>query len=190
MYNLGVWTNFLLFSALFLTGKYVFCLSWRLGIHKSTSVDVAIQLFLTSIHPLINFHIVFTCLVLWEVWWFVLKEINAFMSLPYPGCKLPQSQEWCKSAFSSIFIFIFIYLFLQIVVWRFLHSSDGSDVLSTKQALFFIVLLQHMPRLFRMLPLSSELKRTSGVFAETAWAGAAYYLLLYMLASHVSAWLI
>lgn len=73
----------------------------------------------------------------------------------------------------------------QIVVWRFLHSSDGSDVLSTKQALFFIVLLQYIPRLFRMLPLSSELKRTSGVFAETAWAGAAYYLLLYMLASHI-----
>jgi cyclic nucleotide gated channel len=37
-----------------------------------------------------------------------------------------------------------------------------------------------------MVPLTSELKRTSGVFAETAWAGAAYYLLLFMLASHVS----
>jgi len=37
-----------------------------------------------------------------------------------------------------------------------------------------------------MVPLTSELKRTAGVFAETAWAGAVYYLLLYMLASHVS----
>jgi cyclic nucleotide gated channel len=37
-----------------------------------------------------------------------------------------------------------------------------------------------------MVPLTSELKRTAGVFAETAWAGAAYYLMLYMLASHVS----
>lgn len=37
-----------------------------------------------------------------------------------------------------------------------------------------------------MVPLTSELKRTAGVFAETAWAGAAYYLLLFMLASHVS----
>lgn len=36
-----------------------------------------------------------------------------------------------------------------------------------------------------MYPLTTELKRTAGVFAETAWAGAAYYLLLYMLASHV-----
>lgn len=59
-------------------------------------------------------------------------------------------------------------------------------MLATKQALLFIVLLQYIPRLVRVLPLTSELKRTAGVFAETAWAGAACYLLLYMLASHVS----
>ena len=75
---------------------------------------------------------------------------------------------------------------MQIVVWRFLQSSNGPDALATKQALFFIVLLQYFPRFHRILPLTSELKRTAGVFAETAWAGAAYYLLLYMLASHVS----
>ncbi|XP_019088465.1 PREDICTED: probable cyclic nucleotide-gated ion channel 5 [Camelina sativa] len=73
----------------------------------------------------------------------------------------------------------------QIVVWRFLQSSNGSDVLATKQALLFIVLVQYIPRFLRVLPLTSELKRTAGVFAETAWAGAAYYLLLYMLASHI-----
>ncbi|KAL6275011.1 hypothetical protein ACE6H2_025703 [Prunus campanulata] len=73
----------------------------------------------------------------------------------------------------------------QIIVWRFLQRSKGSDVLATKQALLFIVLLQYIPRLVRVLPLTSELKRTAGVFAETAWAGAACYLLLYMLASHI-----
>ncbi|KAG4929771.1 hypothetical protein JHK85_047296 [Glycine max] len=73
----------------------------------------------------------------------------------------------------------------QIVVWRFLQRSKGSDVLATKQALLFIILLQYVPRFLRMVPLTSELKRTAGVFAETAWAGAAYYLLLYMLASHI-----
>ncbi|XAR66752.1 hypothetical protein NMG60_11013079 [Bertholletia excelsa] len=73
----------------------------------------------------------------------------------------------------------------QIVVWRFLLRSKGSDVLATKQALLFIILLQYVPRFVRILPLTSELKRTSGVFAETAWAGAVYYLLLYMLASHI-----
>ncbi|XP_020222972.1 probable cyclic nucleotide-gated ion channel 6 isoform X3 [Cajanus cajan] len=73
----------------------------------------------------------------------------------------------------------------QIVVWRFLQRSKGSDVLATKRALMFIILLQYIPRFFRMVPLTSELKRTAGVFAETAWAGAAYYLLLFMLASHI-----
>uniref|UniRef100_A0A7N0TGB2 Cyclic nucleotide-binding domain-containing protein n=2 Tax=Kalanchoe fedtschenkoi TaxID=63787 RepID=A0A7N0TGB2_KALFE len=73
----------------------------------------------------------------------------------------------------------------QIVVWRFLSRSGGSDVLATKQALLIIVLLQYIPRFFRIIPLTSELKRTAGVFAETAWAGAAYYLLWYMLASHI-----
>ncbi|KAL6534878.1 putative cyclic nucleotide-gated ion channel 5 [Orobanche gracilis] len=73
----------------------------------------------------------------------------------------------------------------QIVVWRFLQRSIGSDVLATKQALFFIILLQYIFRFARILPLTSELKRTSGVFVETAWAGAVSYLLLYMLASHI-----
>ncbi|XP_065848759.1 probable cyclic nucleotide-gated ion channel 5 isoform X2 [Euphorbia lathyris] len=73
----------------------------------------------------------------------------------------------------------------QIMVWRFLLRSEGSEVLATKQALLFIILLQYIPRFLRVLPLTSEMKRTTGVFAETAWAGAAYYLLLYMLASHI-----
>lgn len=82
-------------------------------------------------------------------------------------------------------LFSGIYL-LQIVVWRYLQSSEGSDVLATKNALLLIVVLQYFPRFYRIFPLTSELKRKAGVFVETAWAGAAYYLLWYMLASHVS----
>ena len=70
-------------------------------------------------------------------------------------------------------------------MWRFLQKSEGSDVYTTKQALLVIIILQYIPRFIRVLPLTSELKRTAGVFAQTAWAGAVYYLLLYMLASHV-----
>lgn len=73
----------------------------------------------------------------------------------------------------------------QIIIWRFLNSLEGSDVLRTKNALLFLILLQYIPRFFRIIPLTSELKRTAGVFAETAWAGAAYYLLWYLLASHI-----
>ncbi|KAI4962865.1 hypothetical protein ZWY2020_024711 [Hordeum vulgare] len=51
------------------------------------------------------------------------------------------------------------------------HSSDGPDVLATKDALVWVVLCQYIPR-------------TAGVFIETAWAGAGYYLLWFMLAGH------
>ncbi|GAV71440.1 cNMP_binding domain-containing protein/Ion_trans domain-containing protein [Cephalotus follicularis] len=74
----------------------------------------------------------------------------------------------------------------QIVVWKFLHNAKGSEVLATKQSLLNIVFLQYVPRFVRFIPLTSELKKTAGVFAESAWAGAAYYLLWYMLASHIA----
>ncbi|KAL3832879.1 hypothetical protein ACJIZ3_007615 [Penstemon smallii] len=73
----------------------------------------------------------------------------------------------------------------QITVWRFLHQSEDADVLGTKRALVIIVFVQYFPRFLRFVPLSSELKKTAGVFAETAWAGAAYYLLWFLLASHI-----
>ncbi|XP_047088120.1 putative cyclic nucleotide-gated ion channel 9 [Lolium rigidum] len=73
----------------------------------------------------------------------------------------------------------------QVVIWRFLFSNSKTAVLETKDNLLFIIITQYVPRLVRIYPLSTELKRTSGVFAETALAGAAYYLLWYMLASHI-----
>lgn len=74
----------------------------------------------------------------------------------------------------------------QIVVWRYLHIPDGPDVLTTKTALVWVVLIQYIPRLLRIFRVTTDLKRTAGVFIETAWAGAAYYLLWFMLAGHVS----
>ncbi|GAB4850550.1 Putative cyclic nucleotide-gated ion channel 7 [Ancistrocladus abbreviatus] len=73
----------------------------------------------------------------------------------------------------------------QIVVWKFIKESGGSEVLATKQALRNIVFLQYIPRFARFYPLTSHLKKTAGVFAESAWAGAAYYLLWYLLSSHI-----
>ncbi|WOL08665.1 putative cyclic nucleotide-gated ion channel 5 [Canna indica] len=93
------------------------------------------------------------------------------------------AKQYLRSNF--IIDFVSILPLPQIVVWRYLQRSNGSDVLATKNALIYIVLLQYIPRLFRILPLTSELKRTAGVFAESAWAGAAYYLLWYMLACHI-----
>jgi hypothetical protein len=48
-----------------------------------------------------------------------------------------------------------------------------------------IVLIQYIPRVFLIVSLNSKIVKASGVVTRTAWAGAAYNLLLYTLASHV-----
>jgi len=55
-----------------------------------------------------------------------------------------------------------------------------------KDLLKYAVIAQYVPRLLRIYPLFKEVTSTSGILTETAWAGAAYNLFLYMLASHVS----
>lgn len=57
---------------------------------------------------------------------------------------------------------------------------------NTKNVLRFIIIFQYIPRLVLIFPLSSQIIKATGVVTETAWAGAAYNLMLYMLASHVS----
>jgi len=75
---------------------------------------------------------------------------------------------------------------VQIVVWKYLYRSGRVEVLETKTLLLRIVILQYFPRFIRFLPLASEVKKTAGVFSENALLGAMYYLIWYMLASHVS----
>lgn len=75
--------------------------------------------------------------------------------------------------------------FPQVITWMSIQSRTGSDVLRLKNVLKFIIFFQYFPRFYRIYPLTSEVVKTAGVFTETAWAGAAYNLILYMLASHV-----
>lgn len=56
----------------------------------------------------------------------------------------------------------------------------------TNNVLFLIVLFQYIPRLYLIFPLSSQIIKATGVVTKTAWAGAAYNLLRYMLAGHIS----
>ncbi|ONI25544.1 hypothetical protein PRUPE_2G308700 [Prunus persica] len=70
------------------------------------------------------------------------------------------------------------------VVIIFIPKLGGSKSLNTKNLLKFIVLFQYVPRVIRIYPLYREVTRASGILTETAWAGAAFNLFLYMLASH------
>lgn len=75
---------------------------------------------------------------------------------------------------------------MQIVVWFIIPAARSRKADHKNNALALIVLLQYIPRLYLIFPLSSEIIKAAGVVTRTAWAGAAYNLLLYMLASHVS----
>lgn len=78
--------------------------------------------------------------------------------------------------------------FLQVVILIIIPELRGSKSLNTKNLLKFVVLFQYIPRFLRVYPLYKEVTRTSGILTQTAWAGAAVNLFLYMLASHVSSY--
>lgn len=71
------------------------------------------------------------------------------------------------------------------MIWFIIPVVRSSHADHTNNAIVLIVLLQYVPRLYLIFPLSSRIIKTTGVVTKTAWAGAAYNLLLYMLASHV-----
>ncbi|KAI3706408.1 hypothetical protein L6452_24132 [Arctium lappa] len=72
----------------------------------------------------------------------------------------------------------------QVLIWIIIPSLSGSTMANTKNVLRFIIIFQYLPRLYLIFPLSSQIIQATGVVTETAWAGAAYNLMLYMLASH------
>ncbi|KAA8550379.1 hypothetical protein F0562_002063 [Nyssa sinensis] len=73
----------------------------------------------------------------------------------------------------------------QVLIWVIIPNLKGSMMMNTKNVLRFILIFQYLPRLFLIFPLSSQIVKATGLVTETAWAGAAYNLILYMLASHV-----
>jgi cyclic nucleotide gated channel len=73
----------------------------------------------------------------------------------------------------------------QFVIWFVIPATRSPQANHNNNALALIVLLQYVPRLYLIFPLSTQIIKATGVVTKTAWAGAAYNLLLYMLASHV-----
>jgi cyclic nucleotide gated channel, plant len=67
-----------------------------------------------------------------------------------------------------------------------LPNHQGSEVMKAKNILMLIVICQYVPRLIRIRPIYLQMTRSAGAITETAGAGAAFNLVLYMLASHVS----
>ncbi|XP_072986887.1 protein CNGC15c isoform X2 [Typha latifolia] len=73
----------------------------------------------------------------------------------------------------------------QFLIWFVVPNLKGSTLTKERNLLRFTIIFQYLTRLFLIFPLSKQIVMTTGVITETAWAGAAYNLILYMLASHV-----
>ncbi|XP_051126065.1 cyclic nucleotide-gated ion channel 18 [Andrographis paniculata] len=78
----------------------------------------------------------------------------------------------------------------QIVIWYVIPATKTEGTGHSNNTLALIVLTQYIPRLFIIFPLNRRIIKTTGFIAKTAWAGTAYNLLLFLLASHVigAAW--
>ncbi|KAF8667884.1 hypothetical protein HU200_052509 [Digitaria exilis] len=88
----------------------------------------------------------------------------------------------------STYFFIDVFAILpipQVIILVVLPNLQDSKVLRVKNVLMLIIICQYVPRLLRIRPLYLQITRSAGVITETARAGAAFNLLLYMLASHV-----
>jgi hypothetical protein len=80
----------------------------------------------------------------------------------------------------------YVYLLnVQIIVWYVIPAIKYSTSEHNNNMLVLIVLAQYLPRLYLIFPLTYEIVKATGVVAKTAWLGAVYNLLLYMIASHV-----
>ncbi|KAL7111588.1 hypothetical protein ACP275_05G098900 [Erythranthe tilingii] len=73
----------------------------------------------------------------------------------------------------------------QCVAWGVMPFTKSSTSAHVNHAISLLIILQYIPRLIVIFPLNWRIIKNTGVVAKTAWTGAAYNLLLYLLASHV-----
>lgn len=103
------------------------------------------------------------------------------------GELVTDAREIAKHYFKSMFIVDLAAALPvpQIVVWCIIPAMRGNGSGQANNTLALILLFQYIPRLYLIIPLNNKIIKSTGFIAKTAWAGAAYNLLLYMLASHV-----
>lgn len=74
----------------------------------------------------------------------------------------------------------------QITVGLVLPAINRSDYNVQTTTFALVIVIQYVLRMYLIYPLSNQIIKAAGVVAKSAWGGAAYNLLLYMLASHIT----
>lgn len=75
---------------------------------------------------------------------------------------------------------------MQIFSWFIVPAIKSLSAENKHNVFAVIVLVQYIARLYLVFSLSHQIILTSEVVAKIAWVGAAYNLLLCLIASHVS----
>ncbi|GLU11834.1 hypothetical protein SLE2022_285540 [Rubroshorea leprosula] len=73
----------------------------------------------------------------------------------------------------------------QILIWVLIPNLQRSAINVSTNVLRFVMIFQFLPKLLLVFPLTTQVGKAIGFVIETAWLGAAYNLLLFLLASHV-----
>ncbi|KAH7681030.1 cyclic nucleotide gated channel protein [Dioscorea alata] len=72
----------------------------------------------------------------------------------------------------------------QLIIWIVITAARNTSAKHTINMLSMIIFLQYLPRLYLLFRLMSRITKAYGDVTKTTWIGAAYHLILYMLASH------
>ncbi|KAJ9178104.1 hypothetical protein P3X46_010016 [Hevea brasiliensis] len=72
----------------------------------------------------------------------------------------------------------------QVLVWAVIPHINGWGVFHSMNVLWFISIIQFLPRLYLILPLSSQLVEETGVVTKTALTAAVYNYLIFLLAAN------
>ncbi|XP_022141162.1 cyclic nucleotide-gated ion channel 1-like isoform X2 [Momordica charantia] len=73
----------------------------------------------------------------------------------------------------------------QVVILFVVRATKGSHFLIAIRSLKLVLIVQYLPRVFRVYSFLKKVRWSSGILPNSAGAKAVYNLLLYMLASHV-----
>ncbi|XP_071700206.1 protein CNGC15b-like [Rutidosis leptorrhynchoides] len=71
----------------------------------------------------------------------------------------------------------------QVMTW--FNIVDTTEMMSTKMSVLYIIMIQFFLRLYLTFKLGSCISKQAGLVANVVWVGAAYNLVLFMLAAHV-----
>lgn len=79
---------------------------------------------------------------------------------------------------------------MQLVIWFVIPVLKYTTADNANHTLSLIVLIQYVPRITIIFPLNRRIIKTAGIVAKSPWSGSVYNLLMYILISHVSIYII